>query len=70
MIQRAKRKACPIADLEVLALDDGDGEAGDGLVEADGEEDLGPLVGQVRRLGGHSHMTSALMGEGVVQKKM
>ena len=38
------------SDLEVLALDDGDGEAGDGLVEADGEEDLGPLVGQVRRL--------------------
>ena len=38
------------SDLEVLALDDGDCEAGDGLVEADGEEDLGPLVGQVRRL--------------------
>ena len=36
-------------NLEVFALDDGDGEARDGLVEADGEEDLGPL-GRLRRL--------------------
>ena len=45
-----KKRTLLESDLEVLALDDGDGEAGDGLVEADGEEDLGPLVGQVRRL--------------------
>ena len=36
-------------NLKVFALDDGDGEARDGLVEADGEEDLGPL-GRLRRL--------------------
>lgn len=45
MIKYQEEFAC----LEVLALDDGDGEAGDGLVEADGEEDLGPL-GRLRRL--------------------
>ena len=36
-------------DLEVLALDDGDREARDGLVEADGEEYLRPLC-RLRRL--------------------
>ena len=36
-------------NLKVFALDDGDGEARDGLIEADGEEDLGPL-GRLRRL--------------------
>ena len=37
------------ADLEMFALYDGDGEPRDGLVETDGEEDLGPL-GRLRRL--------------------
>ena len=50
IVQRKRELCLSLSDLEVLALDDGDCEAGDGLVEADGEEDLGPLVGQVRRL--------------------
>ena len=38
-----------MCDLEVLALDDGDRESRDGLVEADGEQYLRPL-GRLRRL--------------------